>query len=616
MDIFNLISLFGGVAVFLYGMHIMGEGLQATASDNLERLLSRLTGTLPLAVLLGAAVTAIVQSSSATTVMVVGLVNSGIMTLNQAVGVIMGANIGTTFTAWILSLTGIQGDSVLLRLLNPSGFAPILAVIGVSFILFSKRDKRISLGTVFFGFGLLMMGMGVMSSAISPLRNEPQFQKLFIMFENPLLGVLVGAVLTAIIQSSSASVGILQALAATGQVSWGSAIPIIMGQNIGTCITAILSAIGAKKNAKRAAAIHLLFNAIGSLVFMALFYAIHFIRPFTFLQDAVPMAGIALFHTIFNVVVTAMLLPFHEQLVRLSILLVHDDIQEGEEDPEEDFVKDERTQLLSTLDPRFLDTPGFALGQAAKAINAMAELTTEGFTLACKMLHKPTEKRLKKVILRENLIDSFEDELQTYLLHLSRRQLADEDSIRLNIMMHSINDFERISDHTVHIAEAYFKQVSADSAFSPDAQAELDIFMRAVQEILEITVYYFEHRDSGRGEEIEALEEVIDNLNLELHERHIQRLKATYCTVEMGFVFSDILTAMERIADHCANIAFYINDVQDGSYDRHEYKMRIAQNNSEYQRYYQNFYNKYKLPRGAEGRQAQLEGQGLPASVH
>lgn len=596
MDIFNLITLAGGVAVFLYGMHIMGEGLQATASDNLERLLSRLTGTLPMAVLLGAAVTAIIQSSSGTTVMVVGLVNSGIMTLNQAVGVIMGANIGTTITAWILSLTGLQGDSFFLRLLNPSGFAPILAVIGVSYILFSKRDKRVSLGTVLFGFGLLMMGMEVMASAISPLQYSPNFQKLFVMFENPILGVLVGAVLTAIIQSSSASVGILQALAATGQVAWASAIPIIMGQNIGTCITALLSAIGAKKNAKRAAIIHLLFNAIGSLFFMLVFYAWHLIRPFSFLQDAVPMAGIALFHTIFNVAVTVMLLPFHNQLVKLSILVVHNDVQDSDDDQEDDFLKDERAQLLSTLDPRFLDTPGFALGQATKAINAMAELTNEGFSLACKMLHKPTEKRLAKVIRRENLIDSFEDELQTYLLHLSQRQLGDEDSIRLNIMMHSINDFERISDHTVHIAEAYLKQVHADSAFSAEAQGELDIIMNAVQEVLELTIYYFENRETNRGEEIEALEEVIDKLNLKLHDRHIQRLKANACTVEMGFVFSDILTALERISDHCANISFYINDVKEGSYDRHEYKMRIAQNSAEYKRYYQNFQNKYQLP--------------------
>lgn len=594
MDIFNFITLAGGVAVFLYGMHIMGEGLQATASDNLERLLSRLTGTLPMAVLLGLAVTAIIQSSSATTVMVIGLVNSGIMNLNQAVGVIMGANIGTTITAWILSLTGLQGDSFILRLLNPSGFAPILAVIGVIFILASKRDKRVSLGTIFFGFGLLMMGMEVMSSSIEPLQHSPQFQRLFVMFENPFLGVLVGAILTAIIQSSSASVGILQALAATGQVTWASAIPIIMGQNIGTCITAILSAIGANKNAKRAATIHLLFNAIGSLFFMLVFYAIHLLRPFAFLQDAVPMAGIALFHTTFNVVVTAMLLPFHNQLVKLSILLVHDNHEE--EDHEDDFLKDERAQLLSTLDPRFLDTPGFALGQATKAMNAMAELTYEGFSIACKMLHKPTEKRLAKVIRRENLIDTFEDELQTYLLHLSQRQLADDDSIKLNIMMHSINDFERISDHTVHIAESYLKQVHADSAFSPEAQEELDIFIKAVQEVLQVTIEFFENRDEGRGEEIEALEEVIDNLNLELHDRHIQRLKANACTVEMGFVFSDILTAMERISDHCANISFYINDVQDGSYDRHEYKMRISQNSAEYRRYYQNFQSKYQLP--------------------
>ncbi len=593
MDIFSIFTLAGGVAVFLYGMDLMGRGLQQAASDKMQSLLARLTSNIFKAVLLGATVTAVIQSSSATTVMVVGLVNSGIMDLYQAVGVIMGANIGTTITAWILSLAGIQGDTFLLRLLNPSGFAPILAVIGIVFILFSKKEKRVNVGMIFFGFAILMLGLNTMSGTVAPLKDNPKFAEFFLMFENPVLGVLVGAVLTAIIQSSSASVGILQALAATGSVTWGSAIPIIMGQNIGTCVTAIISGIGAKKSAKRAAIIHLLFNMVGTTIFIFAFYSLNMIRPLAFLADAVAPAGIASVHTIFNVTATIILLPFHKLLVKLSILVLKDTPEEKEA---AELVDIEKERFLQILDPRFLETPGFALSKATEAVNVMADISVEAVVLAVSMNNNPTQEILDAVIHKENLVDAFEDELQTYLLRLSQRQLGDREAIDLNIMMHAINDLERMSDHGVNIAEAFLKQAEGEESFSDEAKEELNTLILAVQEILAITGHFFASRKNDRSEEIEALEEVIDNLAVELQNRHIERLKARCCSVEAGFLFSDIVTALERISDHCANISFYIHDLVDGDYDRHQYKSRIQKNNEEFARYYETYHKKYTLP--------------------
>lgn len=601
MDIFSVLSFFGGIAVFLYGMHIMSESLQALASGRIEGLLSRLTSNLFKAVMLGAAVTAVIQSSSATTVMVVGLVNAGLMNLNQAVGVIMGANVGTTVTAWLLSLTGLSETSSWLKLLSPDGFAPILLVIGVIFILFSKKDRQRITGTICAGLGLLMLGMKIMGLAVGPLQSDPNFTSFFLLFQNPLLGILAGAILTAIIQSSSASVGILQALVSTGQVQWGSAIPIIMGQNIGTCVTALISSIGAKKNAKRAAIIHLLFNLFGSLLFVSIFYLVHALRPFSFLEEQVNIAGIAVFHTIFNVTATTILLPFHNALVKMSILLVPES-HATEPASEETVLDQEAVALLSPLEPRFLETPAFALSKAEKVVSDMAGLAQESLATANLLLDDASQENLDRVIHHENLIDRLEDKLQTYLLHISQQSLQDEEVVRLNIMMHAINDLERISDHTVHVAEAFKKQASADHHLSKDALEEMRIFVSAVNDTVDLTVQYFnrffaDHDAPQEGAmEIEAMEEVVDTLSAELYQRHIERLKRGDCSETMGIIYQDLLAALERISDHCSNIAFYLVEIKGGAYDRHEYNQRAHQNNQSYNSQYHDLKAQYALP--------------------
>lgn len=590
MDIFHFISLAGGVAVFLYGMLIMGEGLQQATSDKMQSLLASLTSNLFKAVALGAIVTAVIQSSSATTVMVVGLVNSGIMALNQAVGVIMGANIGTTITAWILSLSGVEGDSFLLRLLNPSGFSPILAVVGI-FLIFSKKDQRKSIGMIFFGFALLMMGMEVMAQSVAPLQESPKFTSLFLLFKNPLLGVLAGAVLTAIIQSSSASVGILQALASTGGVTWGAAIPIIMGQNIGTCITALLSGIGAKKNAKRAAILHLLFNSVGTVIAFAIFYLVHAFEHFDFLDAPVTVVGIATFHTAFNLVVTVILLPFHNQLVSLSKLIIPDRAP-----METGALVTEHDEILQMLDPRFLESPGFALTKAFEAMKKMHQVCSQALITTASMLDDASNDKLAQVSDHEEVVDQFEDALQSYLLQISQQTLTNQEALELNIMMHTINDLERMSDHTVHVAELIVKQKKMGDSFSGAAKDELKIMLNAVIETITITGEYLQDQKRNRSADIEALEEIIDNLEIDLQDRHIERLKKGNCTVEAGFMYSDILAALERISDYCTNISFYFSDVMDGKYDRHLYKSRVQQNNSSFNESFAIYRDKYALP--------------------
>ena len=573
MDIFSVLTMVGGLALFLYGMQVMGDGLAKVSGGKLERILENLTSNPIKAVLLGAGVTAVIQSSSATTVMVVGFVNSGIMKLNQAVGIIMGANIGTTVTSWILSLSGLQGDNVFVKLCKPSSFSPLLAVIGVIFLLFIKDEKKKDIGAIMVGFAVLMFGMETMSDAVKPLANVPEFTGILTAFSNPVLGMIAGAVLTAIIQSSSASVGILQALCVTGAVSYGVAIPIIMGQNIGTCVTALLSSIGATKNAKRAAMVHLYFNIIGTVVFMVLFYTINAVVGFSFLGTATNAAGIAVIHSLFNVFATMLLLPFGKGLEKLACLTIRDDVQPAE-------VEEERKEL-QLLDSRFLEQPAFAMEQSVHVANKMAEESKRTLFTAMDLLWNYTEDGAKKVGELENLVDQYEDELGTYLVKLSRQNLSVHDSHTLSIVLHCIGDFERISDHAINIMEAAQEMHDKKLIFSPKAEEELKVFSRAVQDIVEKAYAVFRDQDEKLAQKVEPLEAVVDELNQEVKKRHICRLREGKCTIELGFILSDITTSFERVADHCSNIAVCVTQVREDTYDTHGYLNSVKNEDSE-----------------------------------
>lgn len=573
MDIFSVLTMVGGLALFLYGMQVMGDGLAKVSGGKLERILENLTSNPIKAVLLGAGVTAVIQSSSATTVMVVGFVNSGIMKLNQAVGIIMGANIGTTVTSWILSLSGLQGDNVFVKLCKPSSFSPLLAVIGVIFLLFIKDEKKKDIGAIMVGFAVLMFGMETMSDAVKPLANVPEFTGILTAFSNPVLGMIAGAVLTAIIQSSSASVGILQALCVTGAVSYGVAIPIIMGQNIGTCVTALLSSIGATKNAKRAAMVHLYFNIIGTVVFMVLFYTVNAVVGFSFLGTATNAAGIAVIHSLFNVFATMLLLPFGKGLEKLACLTIRDDVQPAE-------VEEERKEL-QLLDSRFLEKPAFAMEQSVHVANKMAEESKRTLFTAMDLLWNYTEDGAKKVGELENLVDQYEDELGTYLVKLSRQNLSVHDSHTLSIVLHCIGDFERISDHAINIMEAAQEMHDKKLIFSPKAEEELKVFSRAVQDIVEKAYAVFRDQDEKLAQKVEPLEAVVDELNQEAKKRHIRRLREGKCTIELGFILSDITTSLERVADHCSNIAVCVTQVREDTYDTHGYLNSVKNEDSE-----------------------------------
>lgn len=573
MDIFSVLTMVGGLALFLYGMQVMGDGLAKVSGGKLERILENLTSNPIKAVLLGTGVTAVIQSSSATTVMVVGFVNSGIMKLNQAVGIIMGANIGTTVTSWILSLSGLQGDNVFVKLCKPSSFSPLLAVIGVIFLLFIKDEKKKDIGAIMVGFAVLMFGMETMSDAVKPLANVPEFTGILTAFSNPVLGMIAGAVLTAIIQSSSASVGILQALCVTGAVSYGVAIPIIMGQNIGTCVTALLSSIGATKNAKRAAMVHLYFNIIGTVVFMVLFYTANAVVGFSFLGTATNAAGIAVIHSLFNVFATMLLLPFGKGLEKLACLTIRDDVQPAE-------VEEERKEL-QLLDSRFLEKPAFAMEQSVHVANKMAEESKRTLFTAMDLLWNYTEDGAKKVGELENLVDQYEDELGTYLVKLSRQNLSVHDSHTLSIVLHCIGDFERISDHAINIMEAAQEMHDKKLIFSPKAEEELKVFSRAVQDIVEKAYAVFRDQDEKLAQKVEPLEAVVDELNQEVKKRHIRRLREGKCTIELGFILSDITTSLERVADHCSNIAVCVTQVREDTYDTHGYLNSVKNEDSE-----------------------------------
>ena len=563
MDFFSVLALLGGLAIFLYGMNLMGDGLAKVAGGKLERILETLTSNPIRAVLLGMGVTAVIQSSSATTVMVVGFVNSGIMKLSQVVGIIMGANIGTTVTSWILSLTGIQSDNFIIRLFKPTSFSPILALIGVVFIVFLHDEKKKDIGNILVGFAVLMFGMNTMSGAVKPLAEVPEFTNILLKFSNPVLGVLAGALLTAVIQSSSASVGILQALCVTGAVRYGAALPIIMGQNIGTCITAMLSSIGATKNAKRAAIVHLYFNIVGTVTFMVVFYVLNGFLHFSFIEEVAGPAGIAVIHSAFNIIATLVLLPFGDMLVKMACATVRD--------TKEEKVISAEDQEFMILESRFLSNPGIAIEQSKTAARKMAEQSKNALNLSFVLLDDFQEETAFRVEKIEAKVDRYEDELGTYLIKLNQKDLSLEDSHSLSIMLHCIGDFERISDHALSIMKSA-KEISEKNArFSDKAVQELHIMEKAVSDIVEKAYSVFANQDMRAAEEIEPLEEVIDELSRELKRRHVNRLRAGECTIEMGFVLSDITTSLERIADHCSNIGVCVTQVHEDLYDTHSH---------------------------------------------
>lgn len=561
MNIFNVLSLFGGLALFLYGMNVMGDGLAKTAGGKLEHILEKLTSTPIKGVILGACVTAVIQSSSATTVMVVGFVNSGIMKLSQAVGIIMGANIGTTITSWILSLSGIEGDSIWLQMLKPSSFSPILAVIGIILLMFTKGEKKHDIGSIFLGFTVLMFGMDMMSGAVEPLADVPEFTSILTMFSNPILGMLAGAILTAVIQSSSASVGILQALCVTGTVPFSVAIPIIMGQNIGTCITALISAVGAKKNAKRAACVHLYFNVIGTVLFMVVFYVANALIHFSFLQEPANGAGIAVIHSCFNIAATVCLLPLAGVLEKLAILTVRDTEEEAE-------TKGDKLQLL---DVRFLEKPAFAVAQSVEVAKEMAELSKKALFMAIDLYDKYDEDAAQKVIDIEEEVDRYDDELGTYLVKLCNRPLSNDDNQAISAILHCIGDFERISDHAINIMEIARGMHEKKLQFSENATKELHNFSKALKEIMSISLVAFETGDMELAAKVEPLEEVIDCLHADVKSHHIKRLQNGTCTIEVGLDLEDLITNYERTADHCSNIAVSLIQIKAGGFETHEY---------------------------------------------
>lgn len=547
MDFFGILKMIGGLALFLYGMDLMGQGLEKASGGKLEKILEKLTSNPIKAVLLGAGVTAVIQSSSATTVIVVGFVNSGIMKLEQAVGLIMGANIGTTITSWLLSLAGIESGNFFIKLLKPTSFSPILAIIGVIFLQFLKSDKKKNLGMILVGFAVLMTGMDTMSAAVKPLANVPEFTNILLMFSNPLLGLAAGAILTAVIQSSSASVGILQALCMTGAVTFSTAFPIIMGQNIGTCVTAIISGVGASKNARRTALVHLYFNLIGTAVFMIVFYTINAFVDFAFMGTAANAAGIAVIHSIFNITATIVLLPFSKLLVKLACMTIRDD--------KEGVVADNADKVVKILEPRFLEMPAYAAEVCMEATEKMAYLSVKAVLKAMHLFEKYDEEEAQRVIDLENEVDAYEDELGAYMVNLSRKDLAMAESQTLSIMLHSIGDFERLSDHAVTIRNVAEEMYTKGLKFSEKAQKEIDEYVIQVQKIMDTTISCFKNKDLVLAGAIFPMEELAEKQSATARKNHISRLREGKCTIELGFVQSDLLTAMESIVDHCSNVA-------------------------------------------------------------
>ena len=580
MDIFNVLTMIGGLCLFLFGMNLMGQALERRAGGKLQSLLDKMTGSVPAGFLTGLGITAIIQSSSATTVMVVGFVNSGLMTLRQAINVIMGANVGTTVTAWLLSLAGISGSNIWVNLLKPSSFTPVLALIGIVFYMFCKSGKKKDTGMILLGFATLMFGMETMSGAVSGLKDVPAFASLFLMFKNPILGVLAGALLTGIIQSSSASVGILQALAVTGQVSYAAAIPIIMGQNIGTCVTALISSVGTQKNAKRAAVVHLMFNVIGVVVLLTAFWIVKIVFAPAILDENATMSGIAIAHSLFNILCTAMLLPAGGLLEKLAIRIVPD--KGGKEQPVE-------------LEERLLITPSVALGRCRAVAGEMARCAGEALHMALTTFENYSPELAESIRENESRCDRYEDELGTYLVRLSAQQLSNAESEEATELLKIIGDFERISDHAVNLLAASEELRSKGLGFSATAEKELKVLIGAVSEILNTAERAFSEKDLAAAAQVEPLKQVIVALKEQMRTRHILRMQQGHCSIEAGFVWSDLLTDLERTADHCSNIAGCVLGAANHGLNLHETLRAMRADDPDFRRAYGTYAEKYRL---------------------
>lgn len=587
MSVYDVLNVLGGIALFLFGMHTLSAALEKLAGGKLEHWLEKATSRPIKGVVLGAIITAVIQSSAATTVMIIGFVNSGLMKLSQAIGVIMGANIGTTATSWLLSLQSIDGSEgfSVLNLLKPTTFTPILAVIGVILIMFTKSDRKKTIGTILAGFAVLMFGMNAMSSATAGLEQNETFCNILMMFSNPILGVIAGAVLTAVLQSSSASIGILQSIAiSTGKVTYAIALPLLLGQNIGSCVTALISSIGANKPAKRVAVVHLYFNVIGTVLFLSVFYLINAFIDLPFMQDSLNAVGIAVIHTGFNVLTTALFLPFTKQLERLACLTVRDKPGEKKQD-------------APMLDERLLKTPSVAIEQCRNVSIRMAELTLETLCTSLEVVMEYDQKKCNEVIDNENSIDLYEDKIGSYILKISSKDLSETDSKIVSMMLHTIGDLERISDHAVNIIEAAGEMHTKKIKFSDQALRELKVMIKAVSEILDMSINSFIKADVNLAKCVEPLEDVIDQLRNELKSRHIERLRSGKCTIELGFILQDLLTNFERVSDHCSNIAVYLIQINDNSMDTHEYMNELKKlDRSEFMDEFNDYSKKYILP--------------------
>lgn len=587
MSVYDVLNLLGGIALFLFGMHTLSAGLEKLAGGKLEHWLEKATSRPIKGVVLGAIITAVIQSSAATTVMIIGFVNSGLMKLSQAIGVIMGANIGTTATSWLLSLQSIDGSEgfSILNILKPTTFTPVLAAIGVFLIMFTKSDRKKTIGMILAGFAVLMFGMNSMSAATASLEQNETFCNILMMFSNPILGVIAGAVLTAVLQSSSASIGILQSIAiSTGKVTYSIALPLLLGQNIGSCVTALISSIGANKPAKRVAVVHLYFNVIGTVLFLSVFYLINAFVNLPFMEESLNAVGIAVIHTGFNVLTTALFLPFTKQLEKLACLTVRDKPGEKKQD-------------APMLDERLLKTPSVAIEQCRNVSIRMAELTLETLKTSLDIVMEYDQKKCTEVIENENSIDLYEDKIGSYILKISSKDLSETDSKVVSMMLHTIGDLERISDHAVNIVEAAEEMHKKKIKFSDQAVNELKIMIKAVNEILDMSIKSFMTADVSLAKCVEPLEDVIDQLRNELKSRHIERLRSGKCTIELGFILQDLLTNFERVSDHCSNIAVYLIQINDNSMDTHEYMNELKKlDRSEFMDEFNDYSKKYILP--------------------
>lgn len=583
--IFNVFTLCGGLAFFLYGMNVMSSGLEKLAGGKLEQVLRKMTSNRVKSMLLGMGITAVIQSSSAVTVMLVGLVNSGIMTLTQSIGVIMGSNIGTTVTAWILTTSSNEGGSFVLDLLKPDSFTPLLALLGIVMIMMCKSDKKKSIGTILLGFAVLMNGMDMMSGAVEPLKNSAQFKDILLVFQNPVWGILFGALFTAVIQSSSASVGILQVLAqTTGSVSFATAIPIIMGMNIGTCITALMSSIGTtRRDAKRVAVVHVVIKVIGAVVWSIVFYGLNLILHFSFLDKMTNAVSVAIIHTTFNVMNTLLLLPFTKQLEKIGRFLVRDK-------------EVKHTEEMTMLDERLLSTPSVAVSECNTKTIAMCETAYKTLKESFELFKAYTPERTEAVLLGEDELDKYEDKLGSFLVKISTKEISEQDSRHVSRMLHSIGNFERLGDHAVNLLKVAQEMHEKQISFSDEANREIAVLQKAIDDILDRTKEAYDRNDSALATLVEPLEQAIDHLVADIKNRHIARLKNGYCTIELGFVLNDLLTNYERISDHCSNIAVAIIESEQGSFDSHEYLSGVKQGaNTEYSQEFERCREAYRL---------------------